>query len=279
MNAAKPGNKAPFRALTWALEIAMVLLAIAFIYPAFFVLLNAFKSDAQILLDPLGPPKGLYLMNFAIAWKTINIPLTFARTLFITSGSVVGIILASSMAAYMLARSDTRLSKGLYLFFAFALVIPFQVIMVPIAVLASDLGLTNVWGIVLMYWGLGCPMAVFMYHGFVKGVPRELEESAAMDGAGQFYVFYKIVLPLLKPITATIAVLDALWVWNDYLLPLIIVRNGTIQLEQMVFNGQFVKQYGPISASLVLSAAPIIAFYLVLQKYIIKGIAAGAVKG
>jgi raffinose/stachyose/melibiose transport system permease protein len=279
MSALEGRKKAPYRALIWVLEIAMVLLAIAFIYPAFFVLLNAFKPDAQILLDPLGAPKGLYLGNFAIAWKTINIPLTFARTLLITTGSVTGIILASSMAAYMLARSGTRLSGWIYLFFAFALVIPFQVIMVPIAVLASDLGLTNMWGIVVMYWGVGCPMAIFMYHGFVKGVPRELEESAAMDGAGQFYVFFKIVLPLLKPITATIAVLDALWVWNDYLLPLIIVRNGTIQLEQMVFNGQFVKQYGPISASLVLSAMPIVAFYLLLQKYIIKGIAAGAVKG
>ncbi len=278
MNPARTGPSAR-RALTVALEAGMILLAAAFIYPALFVLINAFKPDAEILLRPLSLPKGLFLGNFSIAWKTINIPLTFLRTFLISSGSVLGIILVSSMAAYMLARTETRLSRGLYLSFAFALVIPFQVIMVPIAVLASDLGLTNMWGIVAMYWGLGCPMAVFMYHGFVKGVPRELEESAAMDGAGQFYVFFKIVLPLLKPITATIAVLDALWVWNDFLLPLIIVRSGTIQLEQMAFNGQFVKQYGPISASLVLSALPIVAFDLALQKYIIKGIAAGAVKG
>jgi raffinose/stachyose/melibiose transport system permease protein len=279
MNALKKKPKPLYRALNNTLEAAMVLLAILFIYPALFVLLNAFKPDAQILMNPLSLPKSLFFGNFVIAWKTINIPLTFGRTLFITSGSVSGIILVSSMAAYMLARTESRLSRYLYLFFAFALVIPFQVIMVPIAVLASDLGLTNIWGIVVMYWGLGCPMAVFMYHGFVKGVPRELEESAAMDGAGQFYIFFNIVLPLLKPITATIAVLDALWVWNDYLLPLLVVRNGTIQLEQMVFNGQFVKQYGPISASLILSALPIVLFYLILQKYIIKGIAAGAVKG
>lgn len=265
--------------MTKVLEIAMILLAIAFIYPAFFVILNAFKPDSQILLDPLALPKGLYLGNFAIAWKTIDIPLTFLETFFITSGSVLGIILVSSMAAYMLERSGTPLARGIYLFFAFALVIPFQVIMVPIAVLASDLRLTNVFGIVVMYWGLGCPMAVFMYHGFMKGVPRELEESASIDGAGPLYAFFKIVFPLLKPITATIAVLNALWVWNDFLLPLLVIRSGTIQLEQMVFNGQFVKQYGPISASLVLSALPIIVFYLALQKYIIKGIAAGAVKG
>jgi len=164
-------------------------------------------------------------------------------------------------------------------FIAFALVIPFQIIMVPIVVLATDLNLATIGGIIPMYWGLGAPLAVFMYHGFVKGVPRELEESAAIDGAGQFYTFFRIVFPLLTPITATIAILDALWIWNDFLLPLIIVRQGTLQLEQMRFHGQFLKEYGPMAASLVLSATPIIVFYLALQKYIVKGIAAGAVKG
>jgi len=146
-------------------------------------------------------------------------------------------------------------------------------------VLAADLHLTNLQGIILLYWGLGAPTAIFMYHGFVKGVPRELEESAAMDGAGQFYIFFKIVFPLLTPITASIVILDALWIWNDFLLPLVIVKNGTLQLEQMAFHGQFLKEYGPMTASLVLSALPIVIFYLFLQKYIIKGIAAGAVKG
>jgi raffinose/stachyose/melibiose transport system permease protein len=134
-------------------------------------------------------------------------------------------------------------------------------------------------GIIPMYWGLGCPTAIFMFHGFVKGVPRELEESAAIDGAGQFYIFFNIVFPLLKTIVATIAVIDALWLWNDFLLPLIVVKQGTIQLAQMIFNGQFLKEYGAMCASLSLSALPIVVFYLALQKYIIKGIAAGAVKG
>lgn len=130
-----------------------------------------------------------------------------------------------------------------------------------------------------MYWGLGCPTAIFMFHGFVKSVPRELEESAAIDGAGRFYTFFVIVLPLLRTIIATIAVIDALWLWNDFLLPLLVVREGTIQLAQMRFNGQFLKDYGAMTASLTISSLPIILFYLFLQKYIIKGIAAGAVKG
>ncbi|MBE3063907.1 MAG: carbohydrate ABC transporter permease [Acidobacteria bacterium] len=153
------------------------------------------------------------------------------------------------------------------------------IIMVPIVGLSTDLNLASIWGIIPMYWGIGAPLAVFMYHGFVKGVPRELEEAASIDGAGQFFAFFRVVFPLLKPITATILILDALWLWNDFLLPLVVVRQGTLQLEQLHFYGMFLREYGPAAASLILSAAPIIVLYLLLQKYIIKGIAAGAVKG
>ena len=261
------------------LEAFMILFAILYIYPAFFVLMSALKPDAEILLKPLALPAHLYLNNFAKAWKAMEFPRVVATTFMVTSLGVAGIILTSSMAAWMLARTGKRYSWLIYSLFAFALVIPFQIIMVPLAVLASDLGLTKPVGIIALYWGLGAPMAVFMYHGFVKSVPRELEESAAIDGAGTSYIFFRIVFPLLKPITATIAILDALWIWNDFLLPLLVIKQGTLQLAQMQFYGQFLKEYGPLTASLVLSATPIILFYLALQKYIIKGIAAGAVKG
>lgn len=261
------------------LTVLMAVFALAFFYPVIFVIFNALKPEAQITLHPMAPPASLYLANFARAWTVMKFPAVFMNTLFITVAGLGGIVLASSMAAYALARDDSRLSWILYGFFVFALVIPFQIIMVPIAVLAADLKLTSIPGIIPMYWGLGVPTAVFMFHGFVKGVPRELEESAAIDGAGQFYVFFAVVFPLLKTIVATVAVIDALWLWNDFLLPLIVVKEGTIQLAQMAFNGQFLKEYGPMSASLTLSALPIVLFYLGLQKYIIKGIAAGAVKG
>ena len=261
------------------LEAFMILLALLFIYPALFVLVSALKPDADIMLKPLALPSSLFLDNFVKAWKVMEFPRVAATTLLITVLGVVGIVLTSSMAAWMLARTEKRYSWLIYSLFAFALVIPFQIIMVPLAVLASDLGLTNPLGIVVLYWGLGAPMAVFMFHGFVKSVPKELEESAAIDGAGTAFIFFRIVFPLLKPITATIAVLDALWIWNDFLLPLLVIKQGTIQLAQMQFYGQFLKEYGPLTASLVLSAVPIVAFYLALQKYIIKGIAAGAVKG
>jgi raffinose/stachyose/melibiose transport system permease protein len=263
----------------WVLEPLMIVFALVFIFPFVFVLISAFKPDAAIMMNPISLPTSFFFDNFIKAWKVMQFPKTFANTLFITAGGVGGIVLVSSLAAYMLARTGTKYSTLIYFLFAAAQVIPFQIIMVPEAVLASDLHLTNLWGIVLLYWGLGAPTAIFMYHGFVKGVPKELEESAAMDGAGQFYIFFKIVFPLLTPITASIVILDALWIWNDFLLPLVIVKNGTLQLEQMAFHGQFLKEYGPMTASLVLSALPIVIFYLFLQKYIIKGIAAGAVKG
>lgn len=267
------------RARRIAFEAAMIVMALVFIYPALFVAISAFKPDADILLKPLALPSGLYMDNFAKAWRVMEFPRTLLNTFLVTAFGVGGIILVSAPAAYMLARTSSRLSWVLYGLFAFALVIPFQIVMVPIAVLASDLNLTNLPGIVLLYWGLGAPMAVFMFHGFVKGIPRELEESASIDGAEPFYIFFRVIFPLLKPITSTVAILDALWIWNDFLLPLLIVKKGTLQLEQMKFYGQFLKEYGPMTASLVLSAAPIIVFYLALQKYIIKGVAAGAVKG
>ncbi|MBP7480055.1 MAG: carbohydrate ABC transporter permease [Spirochaetaceae bacterium] len=266
-----PAQKAVF----WII----IVFSLFFFYPMLYVIINSLRESADITRFPTGFPGSFYAGNYVKAWKEMEFPKVFFNTFVITSAGVLGIILTSSMCAYMLARTDTRLSWIIYSIFTFALVIPFQIIMVPIAVLASDFNLTSISGIIPMYWGLGCPTAIFMFHGFVKSVPRELEESAAIDGAGRFYTFFVIVLPLLRTIIATIAVIDALWLWNDFLLPLLVVREGTIQLAQMRFNGQFLKDYGAMTASLTISSLPIILFYLFLQKYIIKGIAAGAVKG
>lgn len=257
----------------------ILLISLFFFYPMLYVIINSFRESGQITRFPTGLPNSLYFGNYIKAWTEMEFPKVFFNTFLITTAGVLGIILTSAMAAYILARTSTKTSWIIYSVFTFALVIPFQIIMVPIAVLAADFHLTNTPGIILMYWGLGCPTAIFMFHGFVKSVPRELEESASIDGAGRFYTFFVIVLPLLKTIIATIAVIDALWIWNDFLLPLLVLREGTIQLAQMRFNGQFLKDYGAMTASLTISSLPIIMFYLFLQKYIIKGIASGAVKG
>ena len=262
-----------------ALTVTLVVFAIFFIYPLVFVVINSFRPNADIIINPTGLPVKLFIGNYVKAWKEMQFPRVFFNTLLVTVLGTGGIILSSAMCAYGLVRSEVKISAVLYAFFAFSLVIPFQIIMVTLGVLAADLHLMSVPGLIPMYWGLGCPTAIFMFHGFIKSVPRELEESAAIDGAGRFYIFFRIVLPLIKTIIATVAVIDALWIWNDFLLPLIVAKQGTIQLAQMRFNGQFMKDYGPMCASLTISSIPIIAFYLGLQKYIIKGVAAGAVKG
>lgn len=261
------------------LTVVLIVFAVFFIYPLFFVVVNSFRPNADIILKPTGLPVKMFIGNYIQAWKEMQFPKVFLNTLLVSFLGTGGIIVTSAMCAYGLVRSEWKISGILYAFFAFSLVIPFQIIMVPIGVLASDLHLMSVHGLIPMYWGLGCPTAIFMFHGFIKAVPKELEESASIDGAERFYIFFRIVLPLIKTIIATVAVIDALWIWNDFLLPLIVAKQGTIQLAQMRFNGQFMKDYGPMCASLTISSIPIIAFYLLLQKYIIKGIAAGAVKG
>lgn len=270
-----------------SLFAVLVIFALIFVYPMVFVVINSFRPTEDIVVNSAGlPSSGAFSKynfslfdNYIQVFKEINFPVIFGNTLLVTVFGTLGIILFSSMCAYALVRSKSKISWILYGFFAFSIVIPFQVIMVPIGSLASDLNLMSVYGLIPLYWGLGCPTAIFMFHGFIKSVPKELEESAAMDGAEKFYIFFVIILPLIKTIVATVAVIDALWLWNDFLLPNIVAKEGTIQLAQMRFNGQFLTDYGPMCASLTVSAIPIIIFYLALQKYIIKGIAAGAIKG
>ena len=262
------------------LEILLAVFAIIFIFPAVFVLLNSFKSDAQIVLNPISLPETWNFQNYINAWNQINFPKVLANTFIITFFSTVGIILVSSMAAYILARTKTKLSWIIYLLFTFSLVVPFQTFMIPLVQTAKEFNFQNIWGIIPIYIGLGCPMAVFMYHGFIKTIPVEIEESAAIDGASRIRIFYYLVFPLLKPLTATIAILDVLWIWNDFLLPLIILpKQSTLQLAQFGFFSLFKRQYSLAMASLVLSASPIVIFYLMMQKYIVKGVSAGAIKG
>lgn len=261
-------------------EIVMFLAAFAFLFPAFLTLINSFKSDAEIALNPLAWPRSFALDNYIQAWKEINFPVVVGNTFVITALSTIGIILVSSMAAYILVRTRNKLSWVLYFLFVFNMVVPFQTVMIPLNVTASNLNLKSVLGIIPIYIGLGCPLAVFMYHGFIKTIPVQIEESVAIDGASVLTIFFRLVFPLLGPIHATIAILDVLWIWNDFLLPLIILPSrSTLQLAQHIFFGMYRKEMALAMASLVLSASPIVVFYLVLQKYIIKGVAAGAIKG
>ncbi len=263
-----------------ALEIIMNTIGILFLLPVFLILMNSLKSDAEINLDPVSFPASFNINNYVIAWKTIHFPNVLLNTFIVTTFSTIGIVIIGSMAAYAMVRIKIKLSWIFYIIFTFSILVPFQTFMVPLVMLSKDIGLQSVIGIIPIYWGLGCPIAVFMFHGFMKGVPLEMDEAATIDGANIFQLFFTIIFPLLTPIIATIAILDVLWIWNDFLLPLIVLpKQSTLQLAQYGFFSQFRREYGPATASLILSSIPVIAFYFSMQKYIVRGIMSGAVKG
>ncbi|MGD6778578.1 carbohydrate ABC transporter permease [Sutcliffiella horikoshii] len=267
---------------TFVLEIIGILLAILFLIPFYFVIINSVKSFSEILIDAAALPTEVLFSNYAKVWEIIQFPRAFWNSLIITVLSNIGIVLISSMAAWKMVRTPGKFSKILFVIIVSAMVIPFQTVMIPLMKLGGALNLINsIPGIVIMYFGFGVPLSLFLYHGFVKTVPVEIEEAARIDGCSQFGVFWKIVFPLLKPITVTVVILNTLWIWNDYLLPLLVLQTAelrTIPLATSSFFAQYTKQWDMGLAALMLGIAPIIIFFLFLQRHIIKGIAAGSVK-
>ncbi|WP_078552897.1 carbohydrate ABC transporter permease [Bacillus alkalicellulosilyticus] len=267
---------------TFVLEIFGILLAILFLVPFYFVFVNSVKSFSAILIDAAAWPEQFLFSNYVKVWEIINFPTALFNSFIITAISITGLVIISSMAAWKLVRSPGRLSTFLFILFVSAMVIPFQTVMIPLVKLGGFLGIMNsIPGIIIMYFGFGVPLCIFLFHGFVKTVPTEIEESARIDGCSQFGVFWKIVFPLLKPITVTVIILNTLWIWNDYLLPLLVLQDAslrTIPLAASSFFAQYTKQWDMGLAALVLGITPIIIFFLFLQKHIIKGIAQGSIK-
>ncbi|NLP51891.1 carbohydrate ABC transporter permease [Bacillus sp. RO1] len=267
---------------TFVLEIIGILLAILFLIPFYFVIINSVKSFSEILIDAAALPTEILFSNYAKVWEIIQFPRAFWNSLIITVLSNIGIVVISSMAAWKMVRTPGKFSKILFIIIVSAMVIPFQTVMIPLMKLGGALNLINsIPGIVVMYFGFGVPLSLFLYHGFVKTVPVEIEEAARIDGCSQFGVFWRIVFPLLKPITVTVVILNTLWIWNDYLLPLLVLQTAelrTIPLATSSFFAQYTKQWDMGLAALMLGIAPIIIFFLFLQRHIIKGIAAGSVK-
>jgi raffinose/stachyose/melibiose transport system permease protein len=267
---------------TFLLEIIGIILGLVFLIPFYFVAVNSVKSFAEILLDAAAFPKEVLFANYSKVWEIINFPRAFWNSLIITVLSNIGLVVISSMAAWKMVRTPGRFSKILFILFVSAMVIPFQTVMIPLMKLGGALNITNsIPGLIMMYFGFGVPLSLFLYHGFVKTVPREIEESALIDGCSQFGVFWRIVFPLLKPITVTVVILNTLWIWNDFLLPLLVLQDPelrTIPLATSSFFAQYTKQWDMGLAALVLGITPVIIFFLFLQKHIIKGIASGSIK-
>ncbi|NOU95009.1 ABC transporter permease subunit [Paenibacillus sp. LMG 31456] len=267
----------------FVIELVMIMFGILFFVPLYLTFINAFKRYDEVLASTSSLPDVWQFSNFTTVWSQIQFPGVFMNSLIITVGSVVGILLISSAAAYQLVRNPGIWSNIIFMIILSSLVIPFQTMMIPLVKVAKDFHLINsLHGMIIMYLGFGVPLALFLYHGFVKGIPVELEEAATIDGCGTVGVYFRILLPLLAPITTTIAILHTLWIWNDFLLPFIMLTskaNRTIPLATYVYFGEYANQWNLALAALTMAIIPVIAFFLMMQRYIIQGITAGAVKG
>lgn len=276
-----------------ALEIVTLLLFILFMMPFVIVVFNSMRTNAEIINQPVGFPTsiGQLWTNIVEVWNNNNFNfLTALRdSLIITVISLAVISIFSSMAAWVLVRNKTRWSNFLFMMYVAAMVIPFQVVMFPLITWFRTLGnflgfpmLRSYQGIIFAYLGFGEAMSIFIFHGFIKGIPLELEEAADIDGCSRAGTFFRIVLPLLQPVFVTVLVLNGLWIWNDYLLPLLLLGSSgdirTIPLAVQGFNGSFVKQWNLIMVSTLLAMLPIIILYIFAQKYIVQGMVDGSIK-
>ncbi|WP_339158751.1 carbohydrate ABC transporter permease [Paenibacillus sp. FSL W8-0186] len=265
--------------------LILFLLAVAFISPILIVLMNSFKgkffiSDTPFLLPNSETFSGLSNYTSGIA-KTDFIS-AFGMSLFITVFSVAVIVLFTSMTAWYITRVKTKFNQLLYYIFVFSMIVPFQMVMFTMTKTANVLNLDNPVGIILIYLGFGSGLSVFLFSGFVKSIPIEIEEAVMIDGCNPAQSFFKVVLPILKPIAITVAILNVMWVWNDYLLPDLVIGSEykTIPIAIQYLKGGYGSiDMGAMMAMLVLAIVPIVIFYLLCQKYIIEGVVAGAVKG
>jgi raffinose/stachyose/melibiose transport system permease protein len=267
---------------TFILEIFAILLGLIFLVPFYYVIANSLKPFAEILTNTSALPKVLQFQNYVSAFEKLDYLKVLSNSLIITIASNIVLVVFCSMAAYMLVRTKKKISNIIFMSFVAAMIIPFQSIMIPLIKTAGNLNLLNsIWGLVIMYLGFGSGMTIFLYHGFIKGIPVELEEAAIIDGCSRFGLFWRIVFPLLKPITVTIVILNSLWIWNDYLLPSLVLQNSelrTIPLATFFFFGQYTKQWDLALAALMLGIIPLLIFFFAMQKHIIKGITSGSIK-
>ena len=279
----KQKQKAPQSALE---TLLLVLLAALTLVPLFLVVQNSFKSRFYISGDPFALPNKetfVALENYISGLSAGGFFAAFGRSLLITVVSVGLIVLCTSMAAWYLMRVRTAVTKGMYYLFVFSMIVPFQMVMYTMTYLVGRAKLNIVLGMPFIYLGFGAGLSVFMLCGFIRGIPRELEEAATIDGCNPVQTFFLVVLPLLKPTAVTVAILNTMWIWNDYLLPYLVLgtEKKTMPVAiQIAMQGAYGStDYGGLMAMLVLAMIPIVVFYLFCQKYMIKGVVAGAVKG
>ncbi len=259
-----------------------ILLAFVFVFPIIILVLNSFKSLKEIYMSVLSLPDALNFDNYKQAFSELDYFRSIRNSLTVTITVTAANVLCCSMAAWVLVRYKTRTSTIIFTAFSVAILVPFQCVMLPLLSLMGKLHLISMPGLMLVNLGFGSSMSIILFHGFIKNVPAELEEAAAIDGAGQIRVFFTIVMPLIRGISATVAILCVMSLWNDYLLPsLTINKKGlqTLPLKTFLFFGAYTKKWNLGSAALVMAIVPVVIFYVCCQKYIVKGVTEGAVKG
>ncbi len=270
------------------LTIFFALLALIWVYPVLLVLINSFKVNTYVKTNTFSFPVGEMFAGFQNFLKGMtfgNYPFIKSAlySFLITIGSTVLILLCTAMTGWYIARVDDKFCRLIYLICVFSMVVPFQMVMFTLSKTADVLKLNTPWTIPVIYLGFGAGLAIFMFVGFVKGVPKEIEEAAAIDGCGPVRTFFSIVLPILKPTLISVGILEIMWIWNDYLLPYLVLDRTkfmTIPIHIQYLKGSYgTVDLGATMALILMSIIPVIIFYLSCQKYIIKGVAAGAVKG
>ncbi len=270
----------------WMLTIFFSLISIAYVFPILLVVINSFKKKVYISKYPFKIPIDKMFVgwdNYISGIEKTNFFQAFGYSLFITVFSVIVIVLCTSMCAWYITRVKNVFTSGIYYLCLFSMIVPFQMVMFALSKIANMLHLSNPVGIILIYLGFGAGLAVFMFCGFVRGIPIDIEEAAMIDGCNPLQTFFQVVLPILKPTSITVAILQAMWIWNDYLLPLLVLdlkKYKTIPIAIQYLRGGYGSiDMGAMMGALVLAIIPIIIFYVVCQRYIIEGVVSGAVKG
>ncbi len=267
------------------LTVILIAASAVFIAPVFIVLINSFKTKFSISQSPFVLPNSetfAGLENYIMGIQDTDLLSAVGWSLFVTVFSVGAIVIFTSMAAWYIVRSGSRFAKMTYYLFVFSMIVPFQMVMFTMSKLANSLGLDTPLGLVFIYLGFGAGLSVFMFVGFIKSIPLSIEEAATIDGCNPLQIFFHVVFPILKPTTVTVAILNAMWIWNDYLLPYLVIGTDykTLPIAVQYLKGGYGSvDMGAMMAVLVLSIIPVVVFYLFSQKYIISGVAAGAVKG
>ncbi len=261
-------------------------ISIFYVLPIVVVLFNSFKKKSYINLEPFKLPDSTTFVgmeNYTTAIDQYGFLKAVGWTVFITVGSVLVILICTSMCAWFITRVQNCFTKGIYLLCIFSMVVPFQMVMFTLSLVTDRLGLGTPWGLIIIYLGFGAGLAVFMFCGFVKSIPIEIEEAALIDGCSPLRMFFSVVLPIMKPTYISVGILETMWIWNDFLLPYLtldIKKYKTISIVIQYMKGSYGRvDMGAIMAALIMAVIPVVVFYLSCQKYIIKGVAAGAVKG